>query len=220
MFCIQFSGPFGFIKPWTAVRDDNTFSQQFLTPSIIQGIEKKLFPEFLDSSDYASSILRHRLSYSGISMQQEQTQPRAFTLNSKKSKQDKDSLLVSYNRTRAIINRGILVEPRLWLGFSTYEYALRALQQHICLCRNEDILLTSSPVIECSEEEFNTPFSGINAENFDGFEFISEYSSALLPEQSGNPQSFIAGYNRYRNAEMMRGSLYIIGKPIYQMSAV
>jgi hypothetical protein len=38
-FVIRYSGPFGFIKPWTAVRDGETFSQQFLTPSIIEGVE-------------------------------------------------------------------------------------------------------------------------------------------------------------------------------------
>jgi len=44
-YVVKYSGPFGFIKPWTAVRDSKTFSQQFLTASIIEGIEKKLFSE-------------------------------------------------------------------------------------------------------------------------------------------------------------------------------
>ncbi|MFT7482658.1 MAG: hypothetical protein ACI8WW_001596, partial [Oceanospirillaceae bacterium] len=43
-YVVKYTGPFGFIKPWTAVRDSETFSQQFLTPSIVEGIEKKLFP--------------------------------------------------------------------------------------------------------------------------------------------------------------------------------
>ena len=50
LYVIKYVGPFGFIKPWTAVRDSETFSQQFLTPSILEGIEKKLFPELLDIS--------------------------------------------------------------------------------------------------------------------------------------------------------------------------
>ena len=36
-YVVKFTGPFGFIKPWTAVRDASggeTYSQQFLTPSI------------------------------------------------------------------------------------------------------------------------------------------------------------------------------------------
>lgn len=43
MFVVTYKGQFGFIKPWTAVRDGETFSQQFLTPSIIEGIEKNCF---------------------------------------------------------------------------------------------------------------------------------------------------------------------------------
>lgn len=43
LYVVRYAGPFGFIKPWTAVRDSETFSQQFLTPSIVEGIEKKLF---------------------------------------------------------------------------------------------------------------------------------------------------------------------------------
>ena len=42
IYVVKYSGPFGFIKPWTAVRDRKQFSQQFLTPSIIEGIRQKL----------------------------------------------------------------------------------------------------------------------------------------------------------------------------------
>lgn len=45
MYIVTYKGQFGFIKPWTAVRDGETFSQQFLTPSIIEGIEKKLISQ-------------------------------------------------------------------------------------------------------------------------------------------------------------------------------
>lgn len=47
LYIVKYSGPFGFIKPWTAVRDSETFSQQFLTPSIVEGMEKKCcFPNY------------------------------------------------------------------------------------------------------------------------------------------------------------------------------
>ena len=29
-YVVTYAGPFGFIKPWTAVRDELTYSQQFL----------------------------------------------------------------------------------------------------------------------------------------------------------------------------------------------
>ncbi|HPG73661.1 MAG TPA: hypothetical protein PLM49_05165, partial [Bacteroidales bacterium] len=56
-YIVKYSGPFGFIKPWTAVRDaggGETFSQQFLTPSIIEGMRQKL---------EVSGIARHKLTY-------------------------------------------------------------------------------------------------------------------------------------------------------------
>lgn len=63
MYIVTYKGQFGFIKPWTAVRDGETFSQQFLTPSIIEGIEKKLFPEQLNKNGVVERIKRHKLSY-------------------------------------------------------------------------------------------------------------------------------------------------------------
>lgn len=63
MYIVKYKGKFGFIKPWTAVRDGETFSQQFLTPSIIEGIEKKLFPELLNNNGVICKIKRHKLNY-------------------------------------------------------------------------------------------------------------------------------------------------------------
>ena len=74
IYVVKYSGKFGFIKPWTAVRDGETFSQQFLTPSIIEGIEKKLFPELLEFNGCIKKIIRHRLKYDSMDSQQEQTQ--------------------------------------------------------------------------------------------------------------------------------------------------
>lgn len=58
LFVVHYSGTFGYIKPWTAVRDGETYSQQFLTPSIVEGMEKKLFPETL-SDKGIHKIARH-----------------------------------------------------------------------------------------------------------------------------------------------------------------
>jgi hypothetical protein len=72
-YVVKYTGPFGFIKPWTAVRDIETFSQQFLTPSILEGIEKKLFPYLLQTNTGIQKIKRYRLNYIGIDVQQERT---------------------------------------------------------------------------------------------------------------------------------------------------
>lgn len=188
---VQYSGTFGYIKPWTAVRDSETFSQQFLTPSIVEGIEKKLFPELLTERG-VHKILRHRLNYTGLSKQQEQTQPRGIDIKNKKS-------MVTVQRSRSILLRGVMLEPILLLAFKSYEDAERAISQHLCLCRNEDVMLPSADIISIAEEEFDAPDSGFN-----GFELRFGETS----------DSFIVGYNRFDSAKPMYGWLHIVGNPI------
>lgn len=77
IYIVTYKGPFGFIKPWTAVRDSETFSQQFLTPSIIEGMEKKLFPELLEKQGI-HKIVGHRLSYKHLSTHKEVIQTRGW----------------------------------------------------------------------------------------------------------------------------------------------
>lgn len=187
-YVVKYSGPFGFIKPWTAVRDSETFSQQFLTPSIVEGIEKKLFPELLTKIGI-KKILRHRLSYTQVIQQQEVIQTRGWNYT-KKGKQ------FLFERPKAILIRGVLLNPILFLAFATKEDAEIAFQQHICLCRNEDILL---PIV----------LQEVSKENFDVNEEFSGYE--LLFENTDN--SFQVGYNR-QTKEPMFGSIHIVGTPV------
>lgn len=192
IYVVKYSGPFGFIKPWTAVRDEEVFSQQFLTPANIAGIERKLFPEILKESWGIFKIIGYRLSYSQISQQQEQTQPRGW--NEIKRGQGKE-----YSRPYAILRRGILNNPILFIAFNAIEDAERASKQHICLARNEDMLYPEPQIIETTKEGFNE-----NDEIFNGFELVFEQTE----------DSFLVGYNRYNNNEPMYGWLRIVGKPV------
>ena len=175
-YTVKYSGPFGFIKPWTAVRDGETFSQQFLTPSIIEGIRQKL---------EVNQILRHKLTYAAIDIQQEVVQAKA--LNYKRQSK-------VYLREKSILKRGVMLNPVLILAFQTYEEALNASQQHICLCRNEDVLLPAE-VETMEENEFN---------NHPGFELNFEK----------NERAFMVGYNRFDNNSPTYGWLNITGNPI------
>ena len=175
MFAVRYTGKFGFIKPWTAVRDGETFSQQFLTPSIIEGIEKKLFPELLSQNGKILKIIRHKLSYSAIDTQQEVTQTRGWKKSAKEM-----------TRERSILKRGIMLDPILYLAFNNNADAEIAAKQHICLCRNEDVMLPDSEILEFSEEKFA---------ELDGFE--------LRFGQSDN--SFLVDYNRFDNNKPMYG---------------
>ena len=174
LYIVKYSGPFGFIKPWTAVRDSETYSQQFLTPSILAGIERKLFPELLNSDFEIFKIKRHRLTYKQISQQQEQIQPRGW--NAKGTVRNR-----TYERPYAVLTRGVMVDPVLYLAFDNRKDAERASEQHICLARNEDILYPDEEIMEIDNEEFDN-----DDELFYGFELILEK----------NDKSFLVGYNR------------------------
>lgn len=188
-YVVKYSGPFGFIKPWTAVRDSETFSQQFLTPSIVEGIEKKLFPELLNEVGI-KKIERHRLSYQQVSQQQEVIQTRGWN-STRKGKE------LLFERPTSILTRGVLLNPILHLAFKNEQDAEQAFQQHICLCRNEDVLLPLS-LTEVSTETFDN-----DNEYFAGFELIFER----------NDEAFQVGYDRKTN-EPMYGWLKIVGTPV------
>ncbi|MCO6497953.1 MAG: hypothetical protein J5I50_09845 [Chitinophagaceae bacterium] len=184
-FVVKYSGPFGFIKPWTAVRDSETFSQQFLTPSIVEGIEKKLFPELLSETGI-KKILRHKLNYCGLDVQQERTWAKGgFKANKEKG---------IYKTNLGILNRGVMIKPHLYLAFANPHDAEHAAQQTICLCRNEDLVFPDSPV-EMTQEEFNA---------IEGFEL----------KFTDNKNGFKVGHNRFKQAEEMYGELEVTGNPI------
>lgn len=210
-YIVKYTGPFGFIKPWTAVRDGETFSQQFLTPSIIEGMEKKLFPELLSAKGLQGYIVGHRINYTGISRQQEQTWSKTWIekkgepivetrLITKKGKEEyKDVTIPTVTRRPAtgILSRGVLIEPNLYLAFSTQELASKAAIQHLCLCRNEDVLFPEE-IVEATQEDWTSDL-------FPGFE--------LLFNNTNDP-NFKVGYNRYANAIPMYGKVVSIGDPI------
>ena len=174
-YVVTYTGPFGFIKPWTAVRDGETFSQQFLTPSIIEGMRVKLG---------VSVILRHRLSHAGISRQQEQVQAVGW----KSKKVDNGKALI---RESGVLTRGVMLRPLLSLAFATAEDAEIAKTDHLCLCRNEDLVfpteINGGLVREMTAEEFDA---------VDGFEMRFEDGPGSIP----------LGVSRYTE-EMMYGRL-------------
>jgi hypothetical protein len=179
-YVVKYSGPFGFIKPWTAVRDSKTFSQQFLTPSIIEGISQKL---------EVGAIARHKLTYSSISVQQEQTQTRGW------EKKTQQKMMV---RKQSILERGVMINPILYLAFVTEEEAQKSAKQHICLCRNEDVLFPDSEITSMEEKEFD---------QITGFELRFGQTE----------KSFLVGFNRFDEAKPMYGWLEIAGKPVSGM---
>jgi hypothetical protein len=102
---------------------------------------------------------------------------------------------VTYQRERSIIDRGVLLNPRLHLAFSTEADARRAHRQHLCLSRNEDVVMPDGPVRPVSVSEF---------EEIEGFEL----------RFGEGEDAFMVGYNRYEDGAPMYGSLTITGDPV------
>ncbi|MDR2410029.1 MAG: hypothetical protein LBE13_18230 [Bacteroidales bacterium] len=177
-YTVKYSGTFGFIKPWTAVRDagsGETYSQQFLTPSIIEGMRQKL---------EVAEIVRHKLTYSGVNLQQEVIQAKGWKKENK-----------MYIRNRSILRRGVMLYPTLYLAFNNIEDAEKSYKQHICLCRNEDVLLPVGEIEPLEVEDFN---------QIDGYEL----------RFGENEKAFMVGYNRFNKSEPMFGWIEITGNPI------
>jgi len=187
-YTVKYSGTFGFIKPWTAVRDGETFSQQFLTPSIIEGIEKKLFPELLNDANWGKilKIKRYRLNYQGIDIQQERTWSKGGISIYKDKGQFKTNM--------GILSRGVMLNPSLYLAFDNAGDAEVAFAQTVCLCRNEDLMYPVE-MKEMDAKDFDA---------IDGFELIFTDAS----------QGFKVGHNRFNDAAEMFGELKIYGNPV------
>lgn len=194
---VTYAGPFGFIKPWTAVRDGETFSQAFLSPSTVEGIRIKLG---------VSKILRHRLSHAGIDRQQEQVQAAGWKTNSR---------AMTMTRQTGVLVRGVMIQPRLHLAFATAEEAETAAADHVCLCRNEDLVVPvrvrfrekhgTPNVLEAVRDDGRPLVHGMEPSAFDrieGFELVEEAGPGTVP----------LGVSRY-TGEMMRGRIVTTGAP-------
>lgn len=198
---VRYTGTFGFIKPWTAVRDGETFSQQFLTPSIIEGMRIKL-----EASE--NSIVRHRVRYAGYSAQQETTQTRGI-------KQERKNGQVRYSRPASIIVRHVLLQPTLFLAFASETDARKAVTEHLCLCRNEDLVYPVGDPVPMPEADFddaeNREYNGIELRfTRTGYEETEAGDRA----NGASDDSFCVGYNRFGAGGAMYGALYIVGNPV------
>lgn len=168
-YVVIFTGPIGFIKPATAVRDEQIYSQRFLSPSTIEGMRQKLG---------VSSIDRARLYAERLSSAQRET-------NQAPTPRTRSTL----SRNTSIVDRHLLVHPRLHLGFRNREDADLAATQHLCLCRNEDVVLP----VQLQQ------MTGAEFDALPGFSFVSNEDGGV-----------VAGFNRYTN-EYDRGDIIFVG---------
>src|SRR5690606_33920726 len=144
-----------------------------------------LFPKLLNVEGIRK-IRAHRINYKGLDIQQERTWAKGGFKVSKNKNQWKTNL--------GIINRGVMIEPHLYLAFNTLEDADLASKQTVCLCRNEDLVFPVK-VSHMTSDEFD---------KVEGFEL----------EFTDSSSGFKVGHNRYRENKQMYGNLKVIGNPI------
>ena len=102
---------------------------------------------------------------------------------------------------RSILNRGVMLHPHLYLAFGTEADAQTAFVQHLCLCRNEDIVLPE-------------PQYGIKALDETAFDALPGFELRFDTPQHLEA-GFPVGYDRYSpEKRLMRGLLEIFGNPV------
>ena len=94
------------------------------------------------------------------------------------------------SRSLSILKRGVMIQPTLSLLFGTQEEAEKAMSQHLCLCRNEDVLLPET-------------LQSITLSAFEAIQGVElQFGEAA--------DSFLVGYNRFQQASPMYGRLLIV----------
>src|SRR5690606_33345966 len=91
--------------------------------------------------------------------------------------------------------RGVMLDPVLHIAFPTAEDAERAATQHLCLCRNEDLVYPTGPARQLETAAFNA---------LEGFE---------LHFGADEPGAFIVGTSRFEDGAPMYGRLEVVGNP-------
>ena len=111
MYIVKYKGIFGFIKPFSSLRDITTRSSFFIPPSSLEGMEERIF------GNVSGKILKYKLDFSGTNKNQEAIKNKLTANN--KGKINKIST--------SILNRIVLVNPVLYLAFENKEDAEKAL---------------------------------------------------------------------------------------------
>lgn len=194
-YAVKYSGAFGYIKPWTAVRDTYTNSMFYLPESALMGIERKLFPELINGDNKGlEKILRYRISFSNLSVQQETTRSINYQRRTNPTTKEK-----YFEANNFFINRGIMINPVLYLLFENKEDAEEAASQHICLSRNEDLMLPDAEIVEL--------------DSVDAFEDEDQFAGyELIPTDEDDIEGVWFGINRYTNHNQY-GKFLIVGEP-------
>lgn len=144
MFVVNYKnsiGPsFGFIKPYNAVRDSETYSLTYFPTSMVNGISERLFGE-----NEINHIVRHKLSYDterGLQEEGVHTVVNSF---------------VDAKEITSIHKKNFLTDVCVTLAFNTLEEAKHAQEQAIYVGQFEYALFPKQEdIVEMTDEEFSS----------------------------------------------------------------
>ena len=141
-YAVKYCGDFGLIKPFGGLRESSIFTMVAPTPSIIMGIENKIF------GDNENRIIKHRLNFSTIQETSETTES------------------IDKKGSTWFIPKNVLINPELFLLVSKKEHVDIMENSSIRLCRNEDILIPTDVIELDNIDDFDDEV------NFPGYELI------------------------------------------------
>ena len=153
MFCVRFENMvkpyFGFFRPYNAVRDIETYSLTYLTPSILNGMEENMEIPM-------GSIVRHKLTFSKERMDRELVKTAYGTIwkNGKELK----CFVIDKNGNKQYNGAHIkhaLINPAMVLGFKDKESAEVASKSTLYLGQTEYLIYPATGVFEMTEENFD-----------------------------------------------------------------
>ena len=139
LYCVRYSNInkpyYGYIKPWNAVRDEETYSSTYLIPSFINGVEQEL--------GIQGNIIRHKLKYQIVS-----------------SSKGDFSKAASYGKKPAVHKRHCLTNPEIIFAFDNKEDAEYAITQPLWMGQIQyliypDITFGNKGIMEMTNDEFD-----------------------------------------------------------------
>lgn len=179
LYCIRYRNIckpyYGYIKPWNAVRDTETYSLTYLVPSFINGIEQELGIE--------GKILRHKLKYQIVLPKFIKNKKNKIVVNGDFSK------AVTYGKNSSTHKRHCLTNPEIIFAFDNKEDAEYALTQPLCFGQ---IQYTIYPDITFGEKGIQI----MTNEEFDDLVGVETFTS-------NEDEGIYVGNNRQKNNERM-----------------
>jgi hypothetical protein len=187
MYCVRFKGgdcSVGYIRPWNAVRDSETYSATYLPTSFIDGI--------VHENGLSGKILRHKLRFKGMVNEFFRSEC-SYGYIKPCDRKTKNPYKYGKKRGETTSKLHVLTQPEIILGFERLEDAEEMAKNYIYVGQTQYIIY---PVT------FDDARDDIIVEMNDD-EFSNLYGTETFESNEGDDEAVYCGNNRQRNNEEM-----------------